>query len=53
MIQAKKEPTCCDDENNEFVRETDMGICPRCKEHSGEIACKVCDEMIFESECCG
>ncbi len=45
--------TCCEDEDNHYSRETDSGLCPKCHEHSNEIACSECGAMVFISECCG
>lgn len=51
--KAGKVLSCCELESCQETRETDSGLCPVCHEHSDEIACKVCGDTIFVSECCG
>jgi hypothetical protein len=53
MIKPAPEVTCCDLIENEYVDDSETHLCRQCKEHTCSIKCRVCDETLSESECCG
>jgi hypothetical protein len=51
MHKVEIEDTCCDNEDNHI--EGEECLCWDCKEHTNEIECKECGEVLFKSACCG
>lgn len=44
---------CCEDEDNHVEDDEECVTCWRCKEWTSQVRCKECDDLVFESVCCG
>lgn len=54
-LKSMKKPgsSCCDNEDNAYEDDSECVTCYRCKEWTCEVKCRECDDVIFNSACCG
>lgn len=49
----KETETCCDVEDNQYDDDSETVLCRSCREHACEVKCRVCEQTVFQSNCCG